>query len=1019
MKYTEDDIRRIKNAAEGRLLDVVQDFHQLRKSGSDYVGDCPHCHAAKKFTVAPNKDIFKCFSCNEISGKGAISYLMTAENMSYLDAMDYLVRKFSVILDAKPEKKPVKLKVPKKKSKEAAGQNTDSFCAKMLAASGLTFADVMANVYKSTDTKAIFQGPTFKPGSIDSKGCVTATGDDVIIEYYDLEGMPVTYMRSMGRKAESVKTEYFRVRWQFPEMHKDKDGKPFKYRSPVGSGTPIYIPDKIRQMYKNGTSIPTLYIQEGEKKAEKACKHGIPSIAVSGIQNLGTKGNLPEDFIRLITTCQVKEVVFIFDSDWDDISTNIKINDQVEKRPRNFFFAARNFKDYMRALKNRDLYVEAYVGHVNKNSAGDKGIDDLLANTLHGHEEKLAEDIHYALNDKKGLGKYVEIFKITTWTDFKLMELWGLHSHEAFAQRHKDILKELPEFVFGRYRWKFDDNGKVVLAQPFDEDEKFWIETKKNEGKDNEKTVYEFGYLNSQNFLQNRGFGRLKQLDGSFKFIQVENPIVRSIEASDARDYLYQFARHNCKKEIVEMLIKGITQYLGPDKLSLLDYLKPNFLKPNKMEQYFYFAKNCWLVTANEVKEMGYESISHQLWEEDKKEAQSRYIGKPLIKFYYQNGICKYEMTEDAKKCHFLQFLKNTSDFTWRKTPEEISEEEINENNLHFLSKLCAIGFMSLSAKDNSVARAVIGMDGKQSEVGESNGRSGKSLVGELMRHVVPLVYISGKKNDIFSDQFIWNDVQENTKLVFIDDVLQGFDLEFLFPNITGDWTVNCKGGRRFTLPFEKSPKLYITTNHAIRGNGNSFKDRQWLIAFSDFYNDTHKPIDDFGVMFFSEWDYDQWNLTWNMLANCIQLYLKFGVVQAPGERLEQRRIRQEIGEVMISWADEYYSDEKHINVRIPRKELWDSFCTYDPAQRKFCTPTLFKKKVIMYCAWKGWVFNPQKYDSVTKKPFNVDKDGKPVIDDKSGGVEYFTVGKEKGAIIQPATDPMGVPVTEDQKLDF
>ena len=72
-----------------------------------------------------------------------------------------------------------------------------------------------------------------------------------------------------------------------------------------------------------------------------------------------------------------------------------------------------------------------------------------------------------------------------------------------------------------------------------------------------------------------------------------------------------------------------------------------------------------------------------------------------------------------------------------------------------------------------------------------------------------------------------------------------------------------------------------------------------------------------------------------------------------------------------------------------------------------------------MSCAWIGWVFNPQKYDSVTKKPFNVDKDGKPVIDDKSGGVEYFTVGKEKGAIIQPATDPMGVPVTEDQKLDF
>ena len=46
-----------------------------------------------------------------------------------------------------------------------------------------------------------------------------------------------------------------------------------------------------------------------------------------------------------------------------------------------------------------------------------------------------------------------------------------------------------------------------------------------------------------------------------------------------------------------------------------------------------------------------------------------------------------------------------------------------------------------------------------------------------------------------------------------------------------------------------------------------------------------------------------------------------------------------------------------------------------------------------MYCSWKGYVFNPHKYDSITGKPFQVDKDGKAVVDDKSGGVEYFTVG--------------------------
>ena len=106
----------------------------------------------------------------------------------------------------------------------------------------------------------------------------------------------------------------------------------------------------------------------------------------------------------------------------------------------------------MRSLKNRNIFVEIFVGHINKNEAGDKGLDDLLANSLRGKEEELAADIEFACNEKKGLGKYIEMFKVTTWTDHKLQELWGLHSHEVFAERHADLLRNLPEFLFGRYR---------------------------------------------------------------------------------------------------------------------------------------------------------------------------------------------------------------------------------------------------------------------------------------------------------------------------------------------------------------------------------------------------------------------------------------------------------------------------------------------------------------------------------------------------------------------------------------
>ena len=1009
MYFNEDEIRRINDAADGRLLDVVEKFHTLRKSGQlSHVCDCPKCGAAKKFTITPSKNIFKCFSCNEMAGKGAISYLMTVEGYSYTDALDFLAKEFNVILNERPQKKPAKAAPVKmkKSSKTAKGVDTESYCARMLAESGLTFEDVTANVYKSDDKSSIFQARTFKPGTIDDRGQLTTKGDDVIIEYYDLDGLPVRYTQKDGkRRAAGESKEYYRVRWQFPDMHLDKEGKPFKYKSPPGSGTPIYIPEKIRSAFKAGTPIERLYIQEGEKKAEKACKHGIPSIAVSGIQNLGNKGTLPEDFVRIITACQVKEVAFIFDSDWDDISTNIKINDQVEKRPRCFYYAAKNFKEYMRTLKNRDIYVEVFVGHIRKNEAGDKGLDDLLANTLRGRENELADDFSFACNDKRGAGQFVEMFKITAYTDHKLAELWCLHSHEAFAERHKEILKNLPEFLFGRYRWKFDENGKVVLAQPFDADEQFWKVVVKNQGKDSERTEYEFCYVNSQNFLQNRGFGRLRRLDRTYQFVHLEPPVVRSIEASDARDYLFQFAKHNCCVGVNEMLIKGVSQYVGPDKLSLLDFVHPNFIRPTRDQQYFYFDKTCWLVTKDEVSEMGYEKISHHIWEEQRRNYPAKHLGKPLITFSRADeDVYSYEISEDGVKCHYLQFLINTSNFTWRKPDVEVTDTERNENRIHLLSKLCAIGYMLMEAKDNNVARAVIGMDGKQSEVGDSNGRSGKSLIGELMRNVMPIAYIPGKNSDIFKDQFVWNDVQENTKLVFIDDVLQNFNFEFLFPNITGDWSVNYKGGRRMTLPFTQSPKIYIATNHAIRGEGSSFTDRQWLLAFSDFYNDQHKPVDDFGSLFFSEWDFDQWNLCWNLLANCIQLYLTFGVVQAPGERLEQRKRRQEMGEALISWADEYFSDSAKIGTAIPRKELYDAFCNYDPQQRKYISSTAFKKKFKMYCSWKGYVLNPHKYDSVTGLPFQTDKDGRPVIDDKSGGVEYFTVGVNKD-LVQPSSE--------------
>lgn len=1030
MYISEDDKKKILDRTSDKLAEVIGQFTTLSKhgTGQDLFGTCPIC-GSDKFGINENKRVFRCHKCQQISGKTPIDYLMKGKNYSFPDALKWLADYFNILLSEPPKREPKKkLKDKISRGKKKDGSAWQSYCARMLQESGLTFEDVTAKIFHQDKNKTVALSPTFFAGTVDSHGNIDRTGDDAVIAYYDLEGLPITYEQKDAKGRLTGKTkEYFRIRWQFPDEHLDKEGKPFKYKSPYGAATYVYIPERIRERYRKAEPIPRLFIQEGEKKAEKACKHGIMSVAISGIGNIATNKRLPEDIIKIISVCKVQEVVFLLDSDWQDISANIKINDRVDKRPRNFFYAVKNFREYFRSLKNRELYVEIYFGHVRKNPAQDKGIDDLLANTLSGKENELLEDIDYCMNEKDLAGKYVQFHKITTCTDYKLEELWCLHSPNEFARLHKDILKDLPEFLIGRNRWRFNDKGELESAQPIESDEKYWDEIEKRDRDGNTRITYEFKYKRSRIFLHNRGFGRYQRLDNTFDWIHLDPPTVTTVQPWEIRDYLEEFTEMNAPEDFLEMIIKGGPQYLGPDKLSGLPFIVPNFTKPERDKQMFYFSNICWEIVQDGVKELHYSNISNHIWKDERNESSVTLLKSPLIQVSQDaEGKWFYIISPEGQRCNFLQFLVNTSNFTWRKKRMidegncniTLDTDEEYENIVHLVSKLCAIGYMLMDCKDKANARAVVAMDGKQSEVGASNGRSGKSLVGEAFKHVRKSVVINGKNSELAKDNFLWDEVTEKTKVVFIDDVRAGFDLEFLFANITGDWTVNYKGGRRCTFPFSQSPKIYITTNHALKGDGSSFRARQWIIAFSDYYNDNFSPLDDFGQLFFDEWDFEQWNLFWNLLATCVQLYLKHGYVASPGERIEIRKLRQEMTEEFLSWAEEYFSDPAKRNVQLVRKELYDAFLTYVPEQRKYCSPTAFKRRIIKYCEYKGYLFNPQKYDRITGLPIYLDKDGNPVIDDKSSGVEYFTIGDDN-FVSDGTTDNLLTDFTENNEQLF
>jgi len=615
----------------------------------------------------------------------------------------------------------------------------------------------------------------------------------------------------------------------------------------------------------------------------------------------------------------------------------------------------------------------------------------------------------------------------------------------------------LPEFLIGKHKWRFDENGKLEPAQPLQEDEIYFEKiTRRTRGGDDYDT-FKFKYRKCYKFLSRRGFGRY-EYGGQDKYtwVHIENRIVKEIVPHKVRDYVLEFTEAIAEQadidEVMDMFFRGSKMYLGPDSLSHLSYVYPHFETSEKDSQIMFFRDKYWMITAEGIEEHPMGDLKHMVWKDKVREFDARLVAKEfnvvtrIDDDFLKANPAKAAMLEDykgqfdiiaskeARECHFQQFLINTGEFFWDKfidnkegwkpklengkPVDTRSLAEKFETNLHFLSKTTAFGFLLHHYRDKSCEKAVIGMDGKIGVVGDSNGRSGKSIFGFGLAEVVPKHVIPGKAKDLMEDKFLLEGVTEKTENIFINDVRANFDFEFLFPLIEDKLVINAKGSQKYTLPKSSIQKFYIATNHAINGDTGSYRDRQHLIAFSDYYNENHKPVDDFGVTFFDAWDDIQRNLFYNYAAYALHLYFKAarmgwgvngsGLIQCPVQRLERRKLRQFIGETFLTWADEYYGagddireadigqdpgtglpiTNSHINTRIFRKELWDDFIENNKQESKYMNAHKFKKKLIAWCKFRGLAFNPQKQEF----------DGM-ISDDKSGGKEFFTVANSRYAL--------------------
>lgn len=91
-------INKIIDAAQ--IVDIVSEFVTLKKRGVNFVGLCPfHVDKNPSFYVSPSKNICKCFACGE--GGSAVHFIMKHEQLSYVEALKYLAKKYNIEVEEK------------------------------------------------------------------------------------------------------------------------------------------------------------------------------------------------------------------------------------------------------------------------------------------------------------------------------------------------------------------------------------------------------------------------------------------------------------------------------------------------------------------------------------------------------------------------------------------------------------------------------------------------------------------------------------------------------------------------------------------------------------------------------------------------------------------------------------------------------------------------------------------------------------------------------------------------------
>lgn len=472
------------------------------------------------------------------------------------------------------------------------------------------------------------------------------------------------------------------------------------------------------------------------------------------------------------------------------------------------------------------------------------------------------------------------------------------------------LKSKISDIDFSKVKEEFEQHKQELKL------DEFWYYTEKEQIK-----------LASYRFLQYLEHNNIFKFypdenSGTFLFVKNDKNFISVFEESKIKDFVLTDLRQRGHIDAFE-LMANTTSLFQSNYLSMVSTIDVKFNRDTVNESFIYYQNAVIKTTKDDIKILPYTEVNDLIW---------------------LNQVIKRDIQ-----------IKPESEGVFKEFIWKVSGEDSDR----YYTLKSVIGYLMHSYQNEAKPKAIIFNDEMISE-DIPNGGSGKGLIHRAISQIKNVVIEDGKKFDA-KGQFAYQKVNKDTQIFLMDDVPKHFNFESLFSIITEGMTIEKKGQDAYQIPFKDSPKISITTNYTVNGSGASHERRVFEVEIANYFNDQHTPDKEFGHLFFSDWDEDEWARFDNFMIRCIQYYLQNGLVESNKVNLELRKLKNELGTEFIEFMESQNFNGSARN----RKEFRDEFNRQYPRVAKFNSPQKFNKKVKDYCAFHNMRFEESKYNGV------------------------------------------------------